>query len=79
MGYIRQTTGIWKKVKKKKSGERGRERIHQIKRPEMGHLRCAHSARSKCPIQTWSKCLDTENFKGEKEVTKLEMVLECLL
>lgn len=80
MGYIRQTTGIWKKVKKKKKwGKRKRERIHQIKRPEMGHLRCTHSALSKCPIQTWSKCLDTGNFKGEKEVTKLEMVLECLL
>lgn len=45
----------------------------------MGHLRCAYSALSNCPIQTWSKCLDTENFKGKTEVTKLEMVLECLL
>lgn len=65
MGYIRQTTGIWKKVKKK-SGKRGGERIHQIKRFEMGHLRCAYSALSNCPIQSWRKCLYTENFKGEE-------------
>lgn len=55
-----------RKFKKKKSAERGRERIHQIKRLEMGHLRCAHIAMSNCPIQSWSKCLYTENFKGEE-------------
>lgn len=65
MGYIRQTTGIWKKVKKKKVGKEG-ERIHQIKRLEMGHLRRAHSSLSNCPIQNWRKCLYTENFKGEE-------------
>lgn len=55
MGYIRETTGIWKKVKKEREREEEEEKeeefSHQIKRVEMGHMRCVHSILSNSELK----------------------------